>query len=62
MADYRVKWEIDVFDVDSAEDAAREALRIQRDPASTATVFDVLPVQPPGLVPFTTVDLDEVDQ
>lgn len=41
MADYAVRWEIDVFDVDGPEDAARKALAIQRDPASTAVVFDV---------------------
>lgn len=37
---YRVYWEIDI-DATSPEAAAREALAIQRDPASTATVFDV---------------------
>jgi len=37
---YRVCWEIDIV-ASSPEDAARRALRIQRDPASTATVFDV---------------------
>ena len=37
---YRVKWEIDI-EADSPFAAAREALRIQRDTESTATVFIV---------------------
>lgn len=38
---YRVKWEIDIYTECTPEEAAREALRIQRDPTSIATVFDV---------------------
>ena len=37
---YRVVWEIDI-EAESAIDAAREALIIQRDKESTATVFTV---------------------
>lgn len=37
---YRVMWEIDVWD-ETPLQAARQALAIQRDPGSTATVFDV---------------------
>ena len=40
MALYRVTWEIDV-DASSAKKAAEDALKIQRDPESTATVFMV---------------------
>lgn len=40
MPDYLVQWEINIT-ADSPEAAAREALRIQRDPASCATVFKV---------------------
>lgn len=40
MTDYTVKWEINI-EADSAEDAARQALEIQRDPESQATVFEV---------------------
>lgn len=40
MAAYRVAWEIDL-EADSPEDAARQALEIQRDPNSTATAFKV---------------------
>jgi hypothetical protein len=40
MTTYTVIWEIDV-DADTHEDAAREALHIQRDPESIATVFFV---------------------
>jgi len=36
---YRVKWEIDI-EASDFEDAARQALAIQRDPNSIATVFD----------------------
>jgi len=38
---YRVKWDIDL-DAKNARDAARQALKIHRDPASIATVFDVM--------------------
>ena len=40
MKSFRVVWEIDI-DAKSALAAAQEALRIQRDPESTATVFSV---------------------
>ena len=36
---YRVVWEIDI-EANSPEEAARQALEIQRDPGSTAHVFD----------------------
>jgi hypothetical protein len=38
--EYRVKWEIDV-DARSPREAAHKALKIQRDPESIATVFEV---------------------
>jgi len=41
MPDYLVTWTIDIK-ADTAEAAAREALAIQRDPNSTATVFDTI--------------------
>lgn len=37
---YRVEWSIDI-DACSPAEAARKALEIQRDPHSTATVFDL---------------------
>jgi flavin-binding protein dodecin len=37
---YRVIWIIDL-DAESPEEAAKEALEIQREPGSTATVFEV---------------------
>jgi hypothetical protein len=40
MALYYVKWEIDV-EAESAFDAAKIALDIQRDPESIATIFTV---------------------
>ena len=38
--EFRVRWEIDI-DADSPEAAARQALEIQRDPNSLATIFEV---------------------
>lgn len=38
---YFISWEIDI-EADSAEAAALEALRVQRDPESIATVFHVI--------------------
>ena len=40
MPNYRVSWEIDI-EAESSRKAAEEALEIQRDPFSTATVFFV---------------------
>lgn len=40
MNKYRVSWVIEL-EAESAEAAARQALVIQRDPSSIATVFDV---------------------
>lgn len=37
---YKVMWEIEL-EADTAEDAARQALNIQRDPESIALLFDV---------------------
>lgn len=56
MKTYHVTWEIDI-DADSPEAAAREALRIQRDAASSATVFCVWDED--GI--DTTVDLAAID-
>jgi len=40
MTTYKVRWEIDI-DADNVIEAAEKALAIQRDPNSTATVFEV---------------------
>lgn len=40
MANFKVTWVIDV-EADSAKEAAEQALKIHRDPASIATVFYV---------------------
>ena len=56
MNEYSIVWEIQVS-ADNPEDAARRALAIQRDPDSTATVFEVndeFGVE-------TIIDLDEVE-
>jgi hypothetical protein len=60
MALYRVKWEIDI-EAASAKKAAEEALKIQRDPESIATVFMVGKrtnsfIDPKGLV-YKRIDL-----
>lgn len=41
MKTYRVEWAIDI-DADDPVDAAKRAREIQMDPASSATVFDVI--------------------
>lgn len=43
MIEYRVRWEIDGIEADSALEAARIAQAIQRDPESIASVFLVQP-------------------
>lgn len=48
MNDYLVQWEINIV-ADTAEDAARQALAIQRDPTSHATVFDVFAERGPAV-------------
>ena len=60
---YRVIWMIDV-DAKSPQEAASEALKIQRDPESIATSFDVIipPRYPEVEVKIVTVDLEEVDK
>ena len=52
---YRVIWEIDV-EADSAEEAARKAQAIQRDPTSIATVFTV---KEDNVEPGVDIDLAE---
>ena len=66
MTTYRVRWEIDV-DAESPEDAAQQALEIQRDETSSATCFTIAPWIPwrhTALPPdedskWTEVDLEE---
>lgn len=41
MSEFYVKWEIDI-DADTAEEAARKALEIQRNAESECTVFSVV--------------------
>lgn len=54
MFEYRVTWAVDIT-ADNAEDAARQALAIHRDPQSIATVFTVA-----GDTGVVEVDLSEV--
>ncbi len=54
---YTVSWEIDV-EAENPEQAARKALRIQRDRFSTATVFGV---QAEDSSKSVTIDIDRLD-
>ncbi len=54
MTSYLITWIIDI-EADSPEEAAEEALTIQRRPNSIATVFEVLDM---GTDVTTTVDLN----
>ena len=53
MPTYRVFWEIDIH-AETPIDAARQALKIHRDPEGIATVFEVH-----GPECITTIDLSE---
>lgn len=57
MKSYRVIWEIDI-EAESPEDAAREAMLIQHDPTSWASVFDVYDADGNQ----TQVDLSAIDE
>jgi hypothetical protein len=61
MTNYSVQWEIEIK-ASSPEEAAREALRIQRDPESLATVFDVYHEEPTGRVELNRIDLAETNE
>jgi hypothetical protein len=56
MPTYHVKWEIDI-DAENADEAARKALAIQRDPNSIATVFAVTREFDGGRFMGVTIDL-----
>ena len=60
---YLVKWEIDIW-ANSPKEAAKEALKIQRDPNSKAVVFKVLEneILCDDAYPYThLIDLQERD-
>lgn len=60
MANYFVKWTIDI-EADSPEEAAQKALEIQRNPESIATCFSVKETTPGNLNSgWYEFDLDEV--
>lgn len=56
MAKWLVTWKIDIEEAETPRDAAREALKIQRDPQSTATVFEV--TDESGIETQIDLDLD----
>ena len=51
--EYLVTWQIEI-EADSAEEAAQEALKIQRDPESIANVFTVSDGETEQVVDFWT--------
>jgi len=55
-----VRWEIDL-DADTAEEAAHEAYKIQKDGSSEATVFDVVLYDGSGPEPQEWTCIDPVD-
>lgn len=60
MATYSVSWEIEI-EADSPREAAQEALAIQRDPNSIATVFSVIEASrntSPGSMTVYGVEID----
>jgi len=57
MPYFRVTWEM-YFETDTPQEAAEEALRVQRDPASEATCFVVVNM---GTGDQMYVDIDIVD-
>lgn len=61
--EYRVIWMIDI-EAGSPQEAAAEALKIQRDPDSIATSFDVVipPKYPEVEAKIVTVDLEEASE
>jgi len=62
MRDYLVRWEIDVFDAESPEDAARMALESIKDLTNETHVFEVTATNGDGNVKTTyTVDLDPIE-
>mgnify|MGYP001579035048 CR=1 FL=1 len=58
MPEYRVTWIIEL-DAESHEKAAKEALEIQRDPGSTATVFVVKNLNTKEIL---TIDLEDLEE
>ena len=57
MTEYLVQWTIEI-QADSPEDAARQALALQRDPSSLTACFQVAGDDDGE---YETIDLDELD-
>ena len=56
MSDFLVRWEINI-EADSPREAAENALEIQRDSSSIATVFNVCGLPSDSTLHWTEVDL-----
>jgi hypothetical protein len=61
MDEFVVRWEIELS-AESAEDAARYALAVQKDTASTANYFEVAKVTNSGHGRWLGIDLDLIDE
>ena len=59
MKEFLVRWEIEIS-AETPEDAAREALRAQRDPDSLATVFEVQERDEDGYGDPIRIDVEEI--
>ncbi|WP_032381035.1 hypothetical protein [Rhodococcoides fascians] len=60
MAEYTVSWQIQI-EAENPTEAARAALRIHRNPESTATCFTVTDEKGAVTGRCVEIDLDEVD-
>jgi hypothetical protein len=61
MPKFTVTWTMDIDDAKSHQDAARQALQIQRDPESIATVFDVSKHLGAAVRDIKEIDLSAID-
>lgn len=55
MPSYKIAWYIDV-EADTPEEAAEEALGMQRDPESTATIFTVIDCETDKAICYDAVE------
>lgn len=58
MTEYFVRWEIEVY-ASSPQAAAEQALEIQRDKGSLATVFDVVETADGGCGKIYRIDINQ---
>ena len=62
LCNYLVEWSIELY-AENHEDAARQALAIQRDRNSMATIFNVIDISGEEPSPeFESIDLTAIDE